>query len=149
MPEGSFRCRVVTPTAKLLDERVKYVNVPAHDGLMGIAPGRAAIVGKLGLGELRLEFPTERGTADRLYFIHDGFFKMEGDELVVLAQEAIPAETIGEAEAQAELREAEARTVAPDAKDKAAEADRIRLQRERARLKVRIAAHHRGAGKAI
>ena len=56
MAANSFQCRLITPTAKVLDEAVVYASVPAWDGLMGVLPNRAPIVAKLGLGELRLQF---------------------------------------------------------------------------------------------
>ena len=49
----TFRCKLVTPSSALLDGQVSYANVPVWDGLMGIQPGRAPILARLGLGELR------------------------------------------------------------------------------------------------
>ncbi len=43
MAQKTFRCKVVTPTASLLDEPVAYASVPAWDGLFGVLPGRAPI----------------------------------------------------------------------------------------------------------
>ena len=43
MAAKSFTCRLVTPTAKLIDEQVTYANIPLWDGLMGILPGYATI----------------------------------------------------------------------------------------------------------
>ncbi len=70
MSDRTFRCRVVTPSQSLLDEPVEYANVPMWDGLMGFQHGRSPLVGKLGLGELRLRFPAgTHGGADRTFFI--------------------------------------------------------------------------------
>jgi F-type H+-transporting ATPase subunit epsilon len=150
MADNTFRCRLVTPAEKLLDEPVTYANVPLWDGLMGIQHGRAPIVGRLGLGELTLRFPEgTHGGGDRTYFIDGGFVQMAGGELVILAEKAIPAEQLTETDAQAELAEADRLTVPADAADKLRAADEIAHERNVARMKVRIARHARGSGKGI
>ena len=144
----SFTCRVVTPAEQLLDETVNYASIPVWDGLMGVLPGRAPIVARLGIGELKLDLPdASRGVnASRSYFINGGFMQMQGDTLIILAEDAHPAEELSESEAQAELAEAEARKVSPDSTDKAAEADRLRDARDAARWKVRLAKQSKARG---
>lgn len=150
MADNTFRCRLVTPAERLLDEPVIYANVPLWDGLMGIQHGRAPIVGRLGLGELTLHFPEgTHGGGDRIYFIDGGFVQMAGNELVILAERAIPAEKLTETDAQAELTEADRRSVPSDAQDKLQAADDLAHERNAARLKVRIARHARASGKGI
>lgn len=147
MSDRTFRCRVVTPADCLLDEPVEYANVPLWDGLMGFQHGRAPIVGKLGVGELTLRFPAStHGGGDRIFFIDSGFAQMSEGELIILAEHAQSAETIAESDAKKELDEAERLEMDPDAADKAHEADRVRLARERARVRVRIARHSRAKG---
>ena len=147
MSDRTFRCRVVTPANSLLDEPVEYANVPMWDGLMGFQHGRAPLVGKLGMGELSLRFPAStHGGADRTFFIDGGFVQMNDGELIILAEHAQSAETIAESDAQDELDAAERAEMDPDAADKAEEADRIRVARERARVRLRIAKHSRVKG---
>ncbi len=143
-----FRCRVVTPTAQLLDHEAKYASVPLWDGMMGILPGRAPIVARLGAGELQLDIPDDKhaNAAHRSYFVAGGFMQMSADTLTILAEQAIPAEQLSESEAQAELAEAEARQVPADAPDRAAAADKLREQRDAARWKLRIARQAKGRG---
>lgn len=147
MSDRTFRCRVVTPAQSLLDEPVEYANVPMWDGLMGFQHGRAPLVGKLGLGELTLSFPAStHDGSERTFFIDGGFAQMSEGELIILAEHAQSAETIAESDAQAELDAAERAEMDPQASDKAAEADRVRLARERARVRVRIAKNSRSKG---
>ena len=143
-----FRCRVVTPTAQLLDHEAKYASVPLWDGMMGILPGRAPIVARLGAGELKLDIPDPEHAhaGSRSYFVAGGFMQMSSDTLTILAEQAIPAEQLSESEAQAELAEAEARVIPPDAPDKAAANDRLRAERDAARWKLRIAKQAKGRG---
>lgn len=108
MAQKSFRCRLVTPTASLVDDKVTYASIPAYDGLMGFLPGRAPILTRLGAGELRLDFADsdkgEGGT--RSYFVDGGFVRMSEDRLTILAERAIPREQLTATDAEAELKSA-------------------------------------------
>lgn len=148
MADNTFRCRLVTPAESLLDEPITYANVPLWDGLMGFQHGRAPIVARVGLGELTLKFPeATHGGGDRSYFVEGGFVQMAGNELVILAEKASPAETLTETAAQAELDEADKLTVPAEATDKLRAADEIAAKRNAARTKLRIARHTRGSGR--
>ena len=141
MASNSFHCSVVTPAEKLVDGEMTYASVPAWDGLFGVLPGRAPMLGRLGLGELKLTHAPVDGSmgGDRSFLVDGGFVKMADNSLTILAERAIPAETISLSEAQAELAEAEARTMPADAPDRVAQQTAIRRDRERAQLKVRMA----------
>ncbi len=104
----SFRCRVVTPTASMLNEEVKYVQLPAWDGSMGFLPGRAPILARLGAGELRLDIAdsTKGQGGTRSLFVNGGVARMEGNELLVLAEKAFAGESVSIADAEAELQKA-------------------------------------------
>jgi F-type H+-transporting ATPase subunit epsilon len=134
----TFRCRLVTPDAELLSEPVTYASVPAWDGLMGFQPGRAPLVARLGMGELRLDFPAAKGSGSRHFFVDSGFLKMGDGELTILAEKAVPAERIIEQDAKAELAAAEARTIPADVPDRAAAQDRLVHEKNAARTKLRL-----------
>ena len=143
----ALTCRVVTPTQQLLDDAIVYASIPAWDGLMGVLPGHAPMVAQLGTGELKLEFPKDaKGGGDRSYFVSGGFVQIADNTLIVLADEATPAEELTEAEARAELAEAEARKPDPAAPDKGQAAEAVRTAQEKARTKLRIAQSRRGKG---
>ncbi len=136
----TFRCQLVTPNAKLLDDDVTYANVPAWDGLFGVMPGRAPMLAQLGLGQLTVTFPDTTGKGgERSYVIDGGFVKMSDNTLTILAEAAFPAEEITETAAKAEIAEAEARSVPADAPDPAAAQERLQRDRRRAALKLRVA----------
>jgi F-type H+-transporting ATPase subunit epsilon len=140
LAKKSFRCKLVTPTAALVDDQVKYASIPAWDGLMGVLPGRAPILARLGTGELGLEFADsdkgEGGT--RSFLVEDGFLKMAGDELTILAELAIPAESLTIADAEAELKAAQAAPTATTAEGKARELEKLGKARQRARAKMTL-----------
>lgn len=150
MATKSFRCRLITPDAQVLDAKASAVVLPAWDGQMGILPDRAAFVAKLGPGELRVDFvpgetPKDMGGGSRSYFLEGGFAHMVKNELMLLATKAVPAEALSETEAQAELAEANARKDGTDA----AAVEKIRDDREKAAAKLRVARQFKASGGGI
>jgi F-type H+-transporting ATPase subunit epsilon len=139
LASNTITCRLVTPDAELLNEQVTYASVPAWDGLIGFQHGGSPLVSRLGLGKLRLDFPSESGSGSREYLIDDGFLEMQHNELVILAQRAIAAEEIIESEAKAELAEAQARVIPEDAPNKLEAVERITRAKELAALKLTMA----------
>lgn len=148
MAPNSFHCRVVTPTEQLVDGEMTYASVPGWDGLFGVLPGRAPMLGRLGMGELKLTHAPVEGSkgGDRSFLVDGGFVKIADNSMTIIAERAIPAEKISLVDAKAELAEAEARTVPADADDKAAQQTALRRDRERARLKVRMAGGVQASG---
>ncbi len=137
----TFHCKLITPQAKALDREVTYANVPAWDGLFGVAPGRAPLLYKLGLGPLRLDFP-EGGS--RWYLVEGGVAHLVHDELTLLCERATPVEKLDATEARAEYAEAQA--YHPHDLESA---DKKARDLDRARLKMSLAAEHGSRGGAI
>lgn len=138
---STIRCKLITPEAALIDDDVTYASVPAHDGLIGLMHGGAPLVAKLGVGELRLDFP-DAGQAkggSRWYYIEDGFLKFADNELTILASAAVPAENLVEDEVLQELRDAETSSVPAGSRDHGAEMDKITKARNAARTKLALA----------
>lgn len=147
MAAKTFRCRLVTPTASLVDDAVVYASVPAWDGLMGVQTGRAPILARLGVGELRLDFPDVKGGGgSRSFLIEGGFLRMAQNELTVLAEKATAAEAITEQDAEAEVRKAEeqAKAVTAGDPDRGAKLARSTGAKRAAQAKLRLARSKRG-----
>ena len=70
----TVQCVVVTPERAVLDESVDFVVLPMYDGELGVLPGRAPLIGRLGYGELR----TRRGNEIRRFFVDGGFAQVNG-----------------------------------------------------------------------
>jgi F-type H+-transporting ATPase subunit epsilon len=145
---GTVRCKLITPEAALFDDEVNYASVPAWDGLMGVQHGGGAIVAKLGLGELRFDFPDSHNAkgGSHSYFIEGGFLRFANNELTLLASQAIPVENLNSTDCSAELQEADARVVPDGSKDAQAEMDKITAARNRARTKLALAMKFKGKG---
>ncbi len=136
----------MTPDQELLNEEVVYASVPQHDGLVGFQHGSSPLVAKLGLGKLRLDFPSESGGGSRMYFLEGGFLKMANNELIILAERAIAAEEIIESEARAELAEANARVIPDDAPNKMEAVAKLTREREAAAIKAKMAQNSKVVG---
>ncbi len=101
------------------------------DGSAGIYPGRAPLVGRLGVGELNLK--AADGTSES-YFIDGGFVQVKGTTVSVLTNSAQPASDIDQAAAQAELDEAQGASAIGDEAQAA-----LAHRQERARKLVSLA----------
>jgi len=107
----SFQCTVVTPEQQVFDDQVKYASIPAWDGLIGLAPSRAPLLAKLGDGALRLDLA---GGGSRWFFLAGGYAQMKNNRLTLLTNEALEATEVQAAEAEASLKEAQARVALTD-----------------------------------
>jgi F-type H+-transporting ATPase subunit epsilon len=107
------RCVVVTPERAILDERVDFVALPMYDGELGVLPGRAPLIGRLGYGELRLR----HGAATRRYFVDGGFAQVRDDVVTVLTAKALRADEINAAAAREALEAANAPAATPEARE--------------------------------
>ncbi len=88
--KGRVQCIVVTPEKAVLDEIAEMVILPMFDGELGVLPGRAPLIGRLGAGELRLK---SAGTVKR-YFVEAGFVQVRSNVITVLTANAKPAESV-------------------------------------------------------
>jgi F-type H+-transporting ATPase subunit epsilon len=108
--DDHLQCVVVTPERTLFDEVVDFVALPLYDGEIGILPGRAPLIGRLGFGELRTK---SVGSAKR-YFVDGGFAQVRDNIVTILTNRAIPAAQIDTEQAARELEQAQARRATND-----------------------------------
>ncbi|HEV3166643.1 MAG TPA: ATP synthase F1 subunit epsilon [Isosphaeraceae bacterium] len=127
-----LQCVVVTPERRVLDEVVDFVALPLYDGELGVLPGRAPLIARLGFGELRLR----SGTAVSRYFVDGGFAQVRDDVVTVLTARAIPVFEIDTVAASKDLEQAHARRGTTDAE----QAEKSRAI-DRARAQLRVASH--------
>lgn len=100
-----LRLVLVTPEKTLLDEPVSALRFPLYDGQIGVLPGRAPLVGRLGAGELIIERETQD---DVFYFIDGGFVQIKGEVVTLLTNRAVPSAQLSVANAESALVSAEA-----------------------------------------
>jgi F-type H+-transporting ATPase subunit epsilon len=129
-----MHCILVTPEQTLLDAPAEFVAIALFDGEIGIAPGHAPLIGRLGSGEMRI---TREGRVERFY-IEGGFVEVLDDVVSVLTSRAVPAAELDELVALEQLETARSRPAAtPEllaARDEA-------VARSRAMVRVARRAH--------
>jgi len=132
--DKKLQCVVVTPEKTLFDELVDFVALPLYDGELGLLPGRAPLIGRVGFGELR----TRTNDVVRRYFVDGGFAQVRHDVVTVLTQRAIPAEELDAAAAAHDLEVSDNQRVVTDIEY----ADHVKAV-ARARGILRVAGHKR------
>jgi F-type H+-transporting ATPase subunit epsilon len=127
------QCVVVTPERAVLDVRADAVSLPMYDGGLGVLPGRAPLIGRLGAGGLRIRI----GNETQVLFVDGGFAQVRGDVVTVLTSRARKQEEVSQEEARKAL---EAATAAlKKAKGEEAQ-DELLAAQEKARALLRVAA---------
>ena len=102
---ATLHCTVITPDAMVVDASAAQVVLPAHDGLMGVLPGHAPMVCRMGAGLLRYH---DADNTEHMLFVEDGFTHICADEVTILTTQAVKSDQIGRAEADEQLRHAQA-----------------------------------------
>jgi F-type H+-transporting ATPase subunit epsilon len=130
-PQRELHCVVVTPERAVLDEAADFVAVPMFDGELGVLPGRAPLIGRLGYGELRLR----RGMDTRRFFVDGGFVQVRSNTVTVLTSRAQRAEDIDANAVSQALHAALAPAPTPQVHE-----EQLKTQ-QRARAQLRVARH--------
>jgi F-type H+-transporting ATPase subunit epsilon len=107
----TFHCSVITPERAVLEADATFVAFPAHDGEVGILPGRAPLLFKMGTGLLRVETPA----GNHRFFVDGGFAQMVENRLTLLTEQAKAVEEIDRAAAERALSEAREMPMVTDA----------------------------------
>jgi F-type H+-transporting ATPase subunit epsilon len=125
---AELKCVVVTPERAVVDTAADFVALPLYDGELGVLPGRAPLIGRLGAGELRIK----RGGQTARYFVDGGFVQVRSNVVTLLTSRAMKAEEIDAVAAKKALEEAQK----PTAGDAAVEAALKAQDRARAQLRM-------------
>jgi F-type H+-transporting ATPase subunit epsilon len=126
----TLRVSIVTPEQTVLEQATDFVALPLYDGELGVAPGHAPMIGRLGYGELRIGHGPD---AQRLY-VDGGFVQVADDLVSVLTNRALRAGALSEGSASEGLQSALAIKAAGD--DQLVRRERLVTQ---ARAQLRLA----------
>ena len=80
MADRKLHLTVVTPETTVIDAHVDQVVFPAFDGELGVRPGHAPTVARLGYGVLRFD----SADGPQRYFLDGGFAQIDDDEVSLL-----------------------------------------------------------------
>ncbi len=105
---------VVTPEQTVLEAEADFLALPLFDGEIGILPGRAPLIGRLGFGEMRLR----QGGTTSTYYVDGGFVQVVQDVVSVMTSRSLLASRIDVAAAEKQLAE-EVNKAAPTEEEQA------------------------------
>jgi F-type H+-transporting ATPase subunit epsilon len=139
---NSIQVVVVTPERAVLDVQADFVAIPMYDGELGVLPGRAALIGRLGCGEVRIK----KGASVTELFVDGGFAEVRDDMVTLLTQRAVSEEHLNVESASSELAEILKPARTPD--EQATRLEKQACARAKLRLarKVRHAAEMKSLG---
>jgi F-type H+-transporting ATPase subunit epsilon len=104
MASKTITLALITPERELLRTSAESVVIPAHDGELGILPGRAPLMCELGAGQLRYS----AGGRTQRFVVDGGFAQVADGKVTVLTNRAFAAEEINEALVQRETAQVNA-----------------------------------------
>lgn len=131
---GDFHIKILSPSARFVDEKGKSVMLPGVEGYMTILPDHAPMVAKLGVGTMTTELSTG---VKHHYFLSGGFIQVEGSSVTVLADIAEHGTEIDLARAKAAKERAKSRL--DNSGDSDLDVERANEALKRADLRVMIA----------
>lgn len=95
-------CRVITPERTIFDGEADRVITRIEDGEIGVLADHVPTVSTVEIGDVRILQEDETS----VFATSDGFFKVSENLVLILVEEAAPAEEIDIDEAQNEIEEA-------------------------------------------
>ena len=101
---GTFKFELVTPERMVVSQDASQVVVPGVEGEFTVLPGHAPVISALRPGVVDATLGDARNIR---VFVKGGFAEVDADRLIVLAERALDAETMGAEEIAAELQVAE------------------------------------------
>ncbi len=96
MANDIFNLKIITPGGLVSEEQVTAVKLPGSEGEFGVLPQHVRYIGNLGFGVLEYDSVLEK-TSKRLV-VCEGFCSFEGEDLVVLADKVVFANSVNRAE---------------------------------------------------
>lgn len=97
-----IQCAVVTPEKTELKSEADSLIVPLYDGLMGILPGRAPMIGRLGFGLLTLR----TGGTIKEYYVDGGFVQVTRDSVYILTDRMLDPKSLDPKQVAEEMQKA-------------------------------------------
>lgn len=98
---GSLLLKVLTPEGSILEGDVFEVTLPGSEGELGVLPAHAALLTKIIPGALAYRAPEGQG----VIALGRGVAEVRDDRVIVLVEQAVPAEEIDAAALDAKRKQ--------------------------------------------
>ena len=104
---GKLQFELVSPERLLLSQEVGMVVVPGSEGNFGVLPGHALFISSVRPGVIDVYEDGMPNVSERI-FVSGGFAEVTPERCTVLADEAVPIESLDRAAIEARVKTAEA-----------------------------------------
>lgn len=101
----TLNLKIVTPEGTVYSEDVEMVGLPSVDGQLGILPNHMRLMTQMQPGEMLVR----KNGHDSLLAVGEGLVEVTGDQVAILTDMAVAAESINETQAEEVRRTSEAR----------------------------------------
>ena len=101
---GKITFDLVSPERLLLSEEADMVTLPGSEGYFGVLAGHSPVISTLKPGVIEVKGGPQ---GERRYFVSSGFADVSAEKLTVLAEEAIPMESVDAALLDKRIADAE------------------------------------------
>src|SRR6202050_4581717 len=106
----TFEIEIATPERLLAREKVVRSQIPAKDGYIGVLPDHASLLSELGIGAMTFTTPEDHRYS---LAIRGGFLEIHDNVVRVLSDIAEKGQEIDVAQAEKDLKKAQAEMVNP------------------------------------
>jgi F-type H+-transporting ATPase subunit epsilon len=125
-----FNCKIITPEKSVYSGKVRSLKAVGKSGALEINPRHEPLMTPLEVCLLEIDIVDNSNEGEFTTFaVHGGFLDMDGENAVILADTAEPADSIDLARAQKALARAKERL-----EDVSGSADEIQIDIDRAKL---------------
>jgi len=121
-------CSILTPEKFVYEGETEFAVVQAYNGEMGFLLNHAPLIAELGTGEIRL-----RDKDSAMFFVVEGgIVEIRNNNLIVLAESAVPREDLDVDDLEDELKELKSMEFEPFSDE------RFEVQQEIERTKIKL-----------
>ena len=132
----TLELEIVTPTRRVLTERVSEVILPSEDGYLGVRPGHAPLLARLDVGEVWYK----KDGGESFLALSGGFAEVLRTGVSILAETCEPVDEIDSSRAESSKQRAETRIKAQGSETNF---DRAELSVQRAMNRIGISGRRR------
>lgn len=129
-----FQFELVSPEKLLVSKAVSMLTVPGGEGDYGVLAGHAPLITTVRPGVIDVYEENEQAVSERI-FVAGGFAEVTGERCTVLAEEAMPVDSLDRAEL-----ENQAKNLAEDVAMAKTEAERASAEMQLGIVKAKLSA---------
>ena len=103
--QNALEVDIITPMGVIDQGQAGFVSAMGAQGELGVLPGHASLVSRLGIGEVRVHRDEFGGSKRDHYAIRGGILQVEKNHVTLLVPQAVAAKDVDVDEVKAKLAE--------------------------------------------